>query len=209
MLTVKLHRSERGRPRGYLLAAFGLATLIAARTASARVQGAAAREAVGKFCALEFGGAQDVEQRQGLVHFTGARVRELSKIMDGLSPYVFEWETEPLEVVDSYRVGRVTVTGKDAAAWVTYQVVARRVSWGGRIERIPKKPMTVQLRLGLYEDQWKVTDPPFPRVSKGFLSSSYRGIFEVPRGWYQKASPEQLIRLRNAIDTILLLDELK
>jgi hypothetical protein len=196
--------------RGFLLlGTFGLAVLVIPRTVAGQAQDGKARESVEEFCASDFRGAQNVEQRQQLVHFSPARVRELAKIMDGLSPYVFEWEAEPLEVVDSYKVGQVTVTDEEATVSVTYEVVAQRTSWGGRIERVPKKAIATQLRLRRYGNNWKVNDPPFPRVSKQFLSSSYRGIFDLPQSWYQNASSAQLIRLRNAIDTILLLDELR
>lgn len=129
--------------------------------------------------------------------------------MGGLSPYVFEWEVAPLEVVNSYKVDRITVAGAEATAAVTYQVVAQRGSWGGRIAPVPRKDVTTQLQLRRYGDTWKVIDPPFPRVSNAFLSSSYRGLFVLPGSWYQNASPEQLMRLRNAIDSILLLHDLK
>ena len=112
-------------------------------------------------------------------------------------------------MVDSYKVGPVIVSGDEAIASVSYEIVAQRASWGGRIERVPKKAIAAQLHLGLYANKWKVNDPPFPRVSKQFLSSSYRGIFDLPQNWYQSASPEQLIRLRNALDAILLIDDLK
>lgn len=192
----------------FLLSAFGLAILVTPRTVTAQTQNATVRESVEKFCASDFSGTQNVRQRQELVHLSDARVRALAEIMDGLSPYVFEWEAAPLEVVDSYKVGKVTVVGEEATASVTYEVVAQRTSWGGHIKRVPKETITTQLQLGRYGNHWMVNDPPFPRVSKKSLSSSYRGIFDLPQSWYQNASPAQLIRLRNAIDTILLIDEL-
>ena len=208
MFTSRFHLRAHRWLRGLLLGVFGLAIFVTAHTATGQAVRTPAQEVVEKFCALDFRGAQDVEQRQELIHFSDSRVRELGKIMDGLSPYVFEWEAAPLEVVDSYKVDRITVIGDEATASVTYEVVAQRSSWGGRIIRVPKGAITTQLDLRLYGDRWKVIDPLIPRVSKNFLSSSYRGIFELPQSWYQNASPEQLIRLRNAIDTILLLDEL-
>lgn len=209
MFTLRFPRSLCCRLRGFLIGALGVAIFMSPQMVAAQAQDAAVRESVEKFCALDFGGAQGVEQRQELVHFSDARVRALAKIMDGLNPYVFEWEAAPLEVVDSYKVGSVTVVGEGATASVTYEVVAQRTSWGGRIERVPKETITTQLQLGHYGNHWMVNDPPFPRVSKKFLSSSYRGTFDLPQSWYQNASPAQLIRLRNAIDIILLLDELK
>lgn len=176
---------------------------------TAQAEHTKAQESVEKFCAIEFKGAQDVEQRQNLVHFSDARLRERAKIMGGLSPYVFEWEMAPLEVVNSYKVDRITVLGDEATAAVIYQVVAQRRSWAGSITPVLKKAITTQLQLRRYGDTWKVIDPPFPRVSNAFLSSSYRGPFVLPASWYQNASPEQLMRLRNAIDSILFLHDLK
>lgn len=205
----------RTRQKGHLLlraVALGVLGLIAvatSRAASAQTQSGTPQEAVAKFCALDFSGAQDVEKRQSLIDLSEGRVRELGKRMGGMSPYVFEWETAPLSVVDSYKVGQITVSGDQATASVTYQVVAQRGVWGGRLTRKPDVAMLTELKLRRYGDTWKVIDPPPPNVSRAFLSSSYRSIFELPQSWYQNASPAQLMRLRDAIDTILFLDGLK
>jgi hypothetical protein len=169
----------------------------------------AVRESVEKFCSFEFNGAQDPAQRNELVHFSDDRLRELRTVMDGLSPYVFEWEVSPLGVVDSYSIGDISVSHGTAKAIVHFQVVAKRDSWGGEIKAANTKTVTDQLQLKFDGQYWKVIDPPFPRVSKAFLSSSYRGMFELPQAWYQHASRAQLLRLRNAIDTIILLEALK
>lgn len=210
MLILRLLQREIRWPNRFLSVAIGLAVFLSLpMIASAQAQLTAPQEAIEKFCAFEFGGAQDVEERMKLVHFSAARVRDLGKIMDGLSPYVFEWETEPLEVVDSYKVDRITVSGGEATATVTYEVVAKRRYWAGRIEPVPKNAVTAPLQLRLYRGRWKVEDPPYPRVSKRFLSSSYRGIPPMSQSWYQKASREQLVYVRNAINNILLLDDMK
>ncbi|HXH48436.1 MAG TPA: hypothetical protein VNM47_03610 [Terriglobia bacterium] len=209
MFTFRPPRSVHLWLGGFLLGAISIVFPVTPRVGKATAMHGSARDSVEEFCASEFRGAQNVEQRQELIHFSDARARQLGKIMGGLSPYLFEWEAAPLEVVDSFKVDRVTVAGDAATATITYEVVAQRTSWGGRIKRVPKKVTTIQLQLRLYGDAWKVNDPPFPRVSKNFLSSSYRGIFELPLSWYQNASPKQLMRLRDAIDTILLLDEVK
>jgi hypothetical protein len=95
---------------------------------------AVVRESVENFCKFEFNGAQDAAQRAEMAHFTDSRVHELKATMDGLSPYVFEWEASPLDVVESYKVGEVESSGTEATAKVTYKVLARRDSWGGEIK---------------------------------------------------------------------------
>lgn len=210
VFTVRSLRKRYCWQKRPLLGLIGLVTYVVLPiVACAQTARATPQETVGRFCAFEFRGAQDVEERLKLVHFSDERVRELGKIMDGLSPYVFEWETEPLEVVDSYKVDQITISGEQANAIVTYELVAERSSWGGNIQPVSKTDITTQLQLEQYGNRWKVNDPPFPRVSKKFLTASYRGIFDLPPSWYQNASSAQLLRLRNAIDTILLIDKLK
>jgi hypothetical protein len=187
----------------------GLLTLLLLSTNVTGQTLAVVRESVENFCKFEFDGAQDAAQRAEMAHFSDSRVHELKAIMDGVSPYVFEWEASPLDVVESYKVGEVESSGNEATAKVTYEVLARRDSWGHEIKVTPKKVVNVQLRLQRDGEHWKIIDPPFPRVSKNFLSSSYRGMVELPQTWYQHASKAQFLRLRKAIDTILFLDALK
>jgi len=114
------------------------------------------RQSVGKFCNLEFNGADDPAQREGLIQLSDSRVHQLKTIMNGMSPYVFEWETSPLDVVDSYKIGDVKVLNGEASVIVRYAVVAQRDSWGGQIKGATSKIVSTRLRLRLDGAHWKV-----------------------------------------------------
>lgn len=210
MVNLKLPQKRLFRLNRALFCVCSLSMVLAFPTIVAgQVGQATPQETVEKFCAFEFGGAQDTEERTKLVHFSGAQMHELGKIMYPISPYVFQWDFEPLEVVDSYKLGRISVSGDKATALVTYELVAKRSSWGGKITPVHKEAITTTLALMRYGNTWKVQNPPYPKVSKSFLISSYRASLSLGKSWYQDASREQLLWVKNMIDEILLLEKLK
>ena len=164
------------------------------------------RDSVESFCKLEFNGAQDPSLRAKQVRFSDSRLAEMKKMMANISPYVFEWQSSPLDVIESFEVIGADVSGATAHADVDYVVIAQREAWGAPIKSRPKTLVHSRLRLTQVGTRWIIIDPPYPRVSRTFLSASYRGQFQLPDTWYQQASRAQLLWLRNAIDNILLLD---
>jgi hypothetical protein len=166
------------------------------------------RATVHSFCDFELKGAQDPSQRAEMVEFSGSRLAEIKKNMGAVTPYLFEWEVSPLEVIQSFKVGNISVSGPQANAYVDYVIVARRDSWGGPIKSVPRTSLRSQLQLREVVGKWKVMNPAYPRVSGAFLSTSYRSLFQLPETWYQQASSAQLLWLRNGLDNILLLDSL-
>jgi hypothetical protein len=166
-------------------------------------------DVVKQFCDSEFlDGAQDPEKRQGIIFLSDAYRQKAAKTMDGLSPYVFEWETAPLDVVDSYKIDKVTVTGSEASAVVVYRIVAKRSSWGGALKKVTPNNHIVELHIILNNGKWQIIDPEQPRVSRKSLSDRYRELFSMSDKWYQNASDTQLLWLRSAIDNIIFLNEL-
>jgi hypothetical protein len=175
---------------------------------AAQNQDQSVRESVDSFCEFEFNGAQDPSHRAELVQFSDARLAEIRKIMNDVNPYLFEWQASPLWVIESFKVSKISVSGLEASADVDYVIVAQRDSWNGPMQTVPRKVAHSQLQLKQFGTRWKIIDPPYPKVSKSFLSASYRDIFHLPETWYQHASRAQLLWLRNAIDSLLLLDSL-
>lgn len=164
------------------------------------------RETVESFCQSEFEGAQDPALRSSLVHFSDSRLAEIRSLTGGMSPYVLEWQGAPLDVVDSFRIAEIRNDDTRGKAEVEYTVIARRERWGGQIHQVERSTIRSKLSLVREGERWRVLDPPIPKISKKFLSLSYRDLFQLPSAWYQGASRAQLLWLRNAIDTILVLE---
>ena len=137
-------------------------------------------KAVLSFCEFEFNGAQDPSLRADLVQFSDARLVEIRKTTHDINPYLFEWQASPLHAIESFKITRVTVLEGEVSADVEYVIVAQRNEWSGMIRAVPKAALHSQLRLKQFDSKWKVVDPPFPFVSTTFLSTSYRGLFEMP-----------------------------
>jgi hypothetical protein len=182
--------------------------LTGGRVALAQESDQAVRDSVRSFCDFEFNGAQEPSQRAELVQFSDSRLADIKQVMGDINPYVFEWQASPLEVIESFNVSNVRISGSQAYADVDYVVVARRDAWSGPIKGVSRNTAHSQLKLTQVGTRWKVTDPPYPMVSRTFLSTSYRRLFQLPETWYQHASRAQLLWLRNALDNILLLDSL-
>jgi hypothetical protein len=180
----------------------------AANIALAQNPNQSVRDSVDAFCNFEFNGAQDPSQRAELAQFSDSRLADLKKRMGDINPYLFEWQASPLDVIESFKVSKISVSGLQAYADVEYLVVARRESPGGPITSVARNFVHSQLQLRQVRARWRVFDPPYAKVSRIFLSTSYRGLFQLPETWYQHASRAQLLWLRNALDNILLLDSL-
>jgi hypothetical protein len=173
---------------------------------------------VKKFCDFEFNGFLDADKeihtKEELIYFSKPYQKKIDKTLGGLSPYWPLWGTEPLDVIDSYKIGDINLSKNGAIVAVVYRVIARRNNWTGSvlhrdIDPVVPKDVRVQLHLELHNGKWQVVDPDRPRVSKQFLASYYRCTLHRPPNWFDTALDAQLMLVKKYIDNVLLLDSLK
>jgi hypothetical protein len=162
---------------------------------------------VKEFCEFEFNGSEDTGRRKELIHFSNDTLKKLSRAAAPMDPYLFMFESDPMDIVDSFEIIKVETTNSKAIASVKYSLVAKRQATAGSVRKVEKSDSIVKLELALVDGYWKVIDPPPPRVSRRYVSQAYRQKFMISHDWYKSASAGQWRELRKYIDIILLLDE--
>ena len=179
--------------------------LLTAATAAAVLTGKgntvqAARETVEAFCRNEFEGSEP-ETRERLVRFSPEVEAEFQKREH---PWLSKHVTiPPLVVVSAYEVKDVRVDGNLASAVVAYRRLARTENqyrnpyisdkkdndlvtltlvfdegWRPSDRSVPFA--TVAWNFVFIRDQWRVLDPPVPRISKQTLLEYYESELK----WY-------------------------
>lgn len=184
---------------------FSINSIANAATDNMKVE---AYEAVQSFCKLEFDGAQDADKREKTIRFTDGRQSEMSKHEGPANPYDVEWQYDPIDVVRSYKVNGVTIHANKATAIIEYDVVAQRNTAGAKIQGITEHSKKIQVELAFTESKWMVINPTNPKVSIDALSQAYRKLFGQTKTWYENVGVAEFLRLRDAIDNIILLEKL-
>ncbi len=126
---------------------------------------------VKEFCESEFNGAQDI--RVKVAKFTVTTqpdVRGKSSPVSDEGGRMVNFYTDPLVVVDSYKIQGVHVADGRAEAAVVYKRLANSggIS-GGRYMVDRNDPDAVRMSIQYDGTRWWIKDPPPPRVSRWAL----------------------------------------
>jgi len=123
----------------------------------------------------------DYLDRTEYMHLEGERA--VRKTGEANRPGIYDWDTDTIIVVDSYHIQNIQIqTENSAIGVVKFQRVARTQGEGYGLG--VKEPRffikenngdeVVQYSLRKIEGEWKVVNPPLPRVSRCLLIKKYQ-----------------------------------
>lgn len=175
----------------------------------------AAKRTLQHFCTeMNEGRLQVWEKSEKIVKFSPQR-EKLEKQRDSeFHGRVLSLLGDSLNVVTSYSLKELTVTGQRATALIVYERIAKTKGEGG-LDRIilpdkAKEEVVVQM---VYEaNQWWILDPPLPHVSLSALISTYEyelkqidKIRNNPK--ISSAQKRQFAQYENELKTLKILEK--
>lgn len=127
-------------------------------------------ELVTDFCEMQFTGVGSY--RINIVKYTPkAAKREIANDPYDIG-FNYSWESDPVTIVESYRIADISISGSKGTATVVYKRLARlgpSVTDESRCRTLEKDFLErdiVTLTLRRVKGMWWIMDPPPPRVSK-------------------------------------------
>jgi hypothetical protein len=151
---------------------------------SARAQGQdtlSAREMVEKYCSLEFSGDTSFD-RSSLIEYSKERELLEQKEDPDFEGRLISWTTDSIYVVDGYTVDGLKTHDTAGVCIVIYETLAKSKGYGDADrELVPQKIIadSVSLKLVYEHNNWRVLDPPPPRISDAALLKIYEKDVDV------------------------------
>lgn len=132
------------------------------------------RRAIDAFCSYEFRGDTSDERARQII-FSPEREKKERKIAGEALPWVIFLDSDPLVIVESFKVIRVEPVGEGKAnAYVEYNVIAESKGNGHIVKiRKPQDVVKYQLAWTWNDARWLVVDPLIPRISREALIRHY------------------------------------
>ncbi|MBI5374948.1 MAG: hypothetical protein HZA77_05905 [Candidatus Schekmanbacteria bacterium] len=158
-----------------------------------------AKKTLQEFCSSEFNGIRDA--RVFYVTFSPDQAARDDKINPPVGAVDKTWDWDPLVVVDSYKIKNIEVKGERAVVEVSYTRLANTESYGYNRKLIENymENDVVKFQMVFKDGNWKVFDPPEPRISYEAIVNYYRNevasmkdVIALPdaskaqKQWYQK-----------------------
>lgn len=164
-----------------------------------------ARRAVERFCEGDF---QALPMRDSLAIYSPAVRKAHRPEMDTGWPNV-SWTRDPLTVAVAYRVRDITANDSAASATVEFDELARSP---GRQQFVglPRRASAVTLSLKKRGGEWRVVDPPEPRVSLGTLVWIYAAqLARHDEDWFRGATDIEIAGYQSEVAALKFLKSLR
>jgi len=118
---------------------------------------------------------------------------------------LIDWMWDPLTVVAAYRIRDVTANDSTGSATIEFDELA--LSPGhGRFVGLPRRMSRVTLTLKRSRGEWRVFDPPEPRVSRNALVETYaEQLAQCDESWFKEASVPQVVGYQRIVEGLKFL----
>jgi hypothetical protein len=171
------------------------------------------RKIVEAYCQAEFNGIRDI--RFELVKYSSKREAMEKKRDQQFRGKLLDWDADPLFVVSSYHIQKVTVEKNRAIAIVDYKRIAKTKGEGvPKRKLIPDYVEHDMVKLQFIHDgiKWWIFDPPLPRISiKAIINYFEDDVKQYGAQWLERTdiSEEQKKTYLYSVNTLKILKELR
>lgn len=152
-----------------------------------------ARRVVEKFCSAE-ADADEFERREEIIHITSDDSERWFNEVPDYPSYMFNFLDHSFDIIDSYEIFDVHISKDSGVAKVKYKVIGHSigvVDGGLKVSRTLPSSEIINLDLIRISGQWKILDPPKPKVMIPQLIKAYEDLLCC--SYIEKTSPQEYV----------------